>query len=246
MSSDPQTSMDAATGSGDETAPDTPQERLLARAARLSCIAENGLHFSTNDFDRERYAEIAQIAIGLTQQALEEPDTAPPPSRDVLMAPGRNGTSTPATPLLGVRGFALKDNHVVLVRERSDGGWCLPGGIAEVGLSPAASMEKEWREETQSDGRLAELIAVHDKPPRANAKRPQHWFELVYRMEALETLPPTATFADNPEISAVDWFALDRLPTLSFHRTSERLLRDLTDLVLARSEIASTTRKDED
>src|SRR5260370_39271322 len=41
-----------------------------------------------------------------------------------------------ATPKVEVRGAVVRDNQILLVREREDGGWTMPGGWADVGESP--------------------------------------------------------------------------------------------------------------
>ena len=57
----------------------------------------------------------------------------------------------------------VRDGRVLLVRERSDGGWTLPAGWADIGEPPAAAALRELREESGWDGPRRQLFAVHDR-----------------------------------------------------------------------------------
>jgi len=53
------------------------------------------------------------------------------------------------TPKVGGNGAIINDVGQVLLVKRSDNGrWCLPGGYAEVGLTPQENVAREVREET--------------------------------------------------------------------------------------------------
>ena len=92
----------------------------LTLTRNLQAIAQNGLEFTDGLFDRERYEELRVIA-----------------SR--LMAIGSDGEARTiidlfsqeegyTTPKVDVRGVVLREERVLLVEERSDGCWSLPGG----------------------------------------------------------------------------------------------------------------------
>ena len=119
-----------------------PEWLVLTR--NLQAIAQNGLTFSDGVFDRVRYEELRVIA-----------------SR--LMAIGSQGDIEPiinlfsndvgyTTPKVDVRGVVLRGEEILLVEERSDARWSLPGGWADPGLTPSACIEKEIHRERDPRG----------------------------------------------------------------------------------------------
>ena len=68
-----------------------------------------------------------------------------------------------ATPKVDVRGVVFQDGKILLVQERSDGMWTLPGGWADVGDSPADAVVREIREESGYETRATKLLALLDR-----------------------------------------------------------------------------------
>src|SRR5207249_11389385 len=89
-------------------------------ARRLQAIAQNGLTFSRDPFDRERYEEVRSIAEAIVAYHSGLDDA---PIHDLL-----RGEQGYATPKIDVRGAVFHENRLLLVREKSDGLWTLPGG----------------------------------------------------------------------------------------------------------------------
>jgi ADP-ribose pyrophosphatase YjhB (NUDIX family) len=65
-----------------------------------------------------------------------------------------------ATPKVDLRAVVFREEKILLVREREDGGWSLPGGWADVGESPADGTVREVREESGYETRAVKLLAV--------------------------------------------------------------------------------------
>jgi len=113
-------------------------ESLPLRLARqLQALAQTGLHFSHDPFDRARYAQLTQIAAELMAHDGDEQAAS-------LIALFERESGY-ATPKVDVRAavFDVAD-RLLLVRERSDGLWALPGGWADVGASPARTSSARW------------------------------------------------------------------------------------------------------
>ena len=91
----------------------------------LFAIAQTGLAFTSDPFDRERYTRLRQIVAEL----LRAPHSAIP-GFDPGIVPGAEKGY--ATPKVEVRGAVFRDSRILMVRERSDGLWTLPGGWADV------------------------------------------------------------------------------------------------------------------
>ena len=104
-------------------------ENLLEWARKAQAIAQNGLAFSKDPFDRERYAELAELVALLMSQQLQVPLTT---ARAFW-----EGEYGYATPKVDVRGGVFQGDRVLLVRERSDGRWTLPGGWVDVNDAPS-------------------------------------------------------------------------------------------------------------
>lgn len=112
----------------------------LARAKRLQAIATSGLHFTDNGYDRERYEELAAIANAM----LADLGNVPVARIEGLISASAQGY---ATPHVDVRGAVIEEGRILLVRERTDDKWALPGGFADIGHSPGENVAKEIREE---------------------------------------------------------------------------------------------------
>src|SRR5687767_12496037 len=97
---------------------------LLHLARRLLALSQSGLHFTGEEYDRERYREIADIATQLL--ALDSGRDPGELHRTWFVEDGY------ATPKIDVRGVIFRDDRVLMVRERSDGRWTVPGGWADV------------------------------------------------------------------------------------------------------------------
>ena len=127
----------------------------IAWARRLQAIAQNGLMFSQDPFDRERYEHVRNVAAEILA-AFSDLDTA-------LISHLLSGEQGYATPKVDVRGAVFRENRVLLVREHSDGLWTLPGGWADVGESPAEAVVREIREESGFETQVCKLVALYDR-----------------------------------------------------------------------------------
>jgi ADP-ribose pyrophosphatase YjhB (NUDIX family) len=113
-----------------------------------------------------------------------------------------------------VRGVVFRDDKILLVRERSDGFWTLPGGWADVNVSPSEAVEREILEESGFKTKSRRLLALYDR-----AKHPHrppfafHVYKIFIECELMGGSPTTSY-----ETTAVDFFAEDALPPLSESR----------------------------
>jgi ADP-ribose pyrophosphatase YjhB (NUDIX family) len=117
---------------------------------------------------------------------------------------------------------------VLLVREREDGRWTLPGGWTDIGQTPAECALRELREESGYDGRVVRLLAVLDRTKRGHDPSPWHIYKLYFECD-ISGEPAASTL----ETDAVDFFAVDALPELSTGRITADLIRLLYDRVVA-------------
>jgi len=185
----------------------------LAWARELQAIAQIGLHYAQDTFDRERYTRIRELAAEITSTH------SGLPAAEVLanfdLQPGY------ATVKVDVRGAVLRDGQLLMVQEWTDKLWCMPGGWADVGDPPSAMVEREVWEETGFRVRARKLLAVYD----ANQKAPlafHHSYKLLFLCELLGGEARTSA-----ETLAVAFFPLDALPPFSPMRTMPRHIEHL-------------------
>jgi ADP-ribose pyrophosphatase YjhB (NUDIX family) len=190
----------------------------LERVRRLIALAQSGLHYATSVFDRERYEEIAAIA----HQQLAEMASMPASEVATLFA----SESGYANPKLDVRCAVFNEaDQILLVREAADGCWSLPGGWADVGLSPTENAAKEAREESGHTVDIVRLLAVWDMNRHAHPPSPFHIWKLVFLGEIVE-----AGEISGPETDAVQFCDVANLPALSLGRILPEQIRRLAAL----------------
>jgi ADP-ribose pyrophosphatase YjhB (NUDIX family) len=181
------------------TAPVEP--RWLIWVRQIQALAQTGLAFTRDQYDRERYEQLRSLAAEI---AAVQTGT-PLPEIEMLFSQ-QTGY---ATPKLGVRGAVFKGDKVLLVREREDDHrWTLPGGWADVNESPAEAVAREVREEAGLDVRPYKLAAVWDRARHAHGVvQPFTVWRLFFLCEIIggEAKP-------GPETSEVAFFAEHELP----------------------------------
>ena len=190
-------------------------ERVRRVAVELAALAQDGATFAADPYDQKRYAQASALAVELFAVLTERP-------ADELRAElGRD--SGYATPKVDVRGVLFDDDErVLLMRERSDGCWCPPGGWADPLDTPRAAVEREVREETGYGAEVERLIACYDRDVHGHEpKLPVAVYKLFFLCRATGDVVP----AEELETLEVGWFALDALPPLSRARVTEAQLR---------------------
>ncbi len=131
-----------------------------------------------------------------------------------------------ATPKVDVRCVIFQDNKILLVKERLDGAWALPGGWADIGLSPKEVAVKETKEESGLDVKAIRLLGVldkkfHDHPPTAS-----HVYKIFILCEIVG-----GQIAAGLETSEVAFFDEDHLPDLSAERNTEKQIKKLFEMI---------------
>lgn len=188
---------------------------LLDWVRRLRAIAQTGLTFADNAFDRLRYEEVRHIA---AEMAAHPGD--PGSVEDVFAS-----SIGYATPLLICRAAVFDDEErILMVRETADGRWTLPGGWIDVGESPREAVEREVREETGYRVRARKLAAVYDKLRHGHPPAPDHAYLLFFLCDLEGGRPATSV-----ETTEVGWFAIGSLPELSLGRATRPQIERMRD-----------------
>ncbi|WP_288432190.1 NUDIX hydrolase [uncultured Deinococcus sp.] len=192
----------------------------LAQLRELHSIAQAGLTYTRDPYDRERFGRLrdltAELLAARTGQDVAE-------VTEILRA--EQGYLTPK---VDVRAVVLNAaGEVLLTREREDGRWSLPGGWADPGESPRMIAVREVREETGREVRAVRLLAALDKAQHPHP--PDLW--AVYKLFLLcELTGPETAHTENIETLESAFFAPDALPPLSLGRNLPEQVRRAVEL----------------
>jgi ADP-ribose pyrophosphatase YjhB (NUDIX family) len=173
-------------------------------ARRLQAVAQNGLAYTGNPYDAERYEQILAVAAEMAA-AGDQAEAA----RVLELFRAEAGY---ATPKVDVRGVVFRDGRLLLVHGTDDERWTMPGGWADVGESPSQAVEKEIREESGYPARAVRLLGVRNRDLRGRAPWPFHAYKVFFLCELLADEPGPRTGVETDEIG---FFAEDELPELS-------------------------------
>ncbi len=179
-------------------------------AIKLAALAQDGLLYADDDYDRDRYQQVGRLAAELLATLSGRQ------AGELALELGRD--SGYATPKVDVRG-AIFDDHerVLLMRERADGRWSLPGGWAEPGDAPSAAVTREILEETGYHSSAVKLISCWDRDLQDNPPPlPVHIYKLFFLCRRDGAVQPPAAL----ETLDVGWFGVDALPPLSLGRVN--------------------------
>ena len=170
---------------------------------RLQAIAQTCLTFATDPYDIERYKAIRELTAEILAAGSDLDLTV---IRNLLSA--NDGY---ATPKVDVRGVIFRDHKLLLVKEKSDGKWTLPGGWADVCESPAENVVREVFEETGFQTRATKVLALFDRTLHQHEPPfPFHVYKIFIRCE----ITGGAAALSN-ETDAVEFFSADEIPELS-------------------------------
>ena len=184
----------------------------LDLARRLYALSQTGLHFTREEYDRERYRELAGIAGQLL--ANESSHSSEQLYATWLVEDGY------ATPKMDVRGAIFRDDRVLLVRETTDGMWTMPGGWADVNDSPSYAVEKEIEQESGFTAKSLKLAALYDRNKHEHPPHLFHAWKAFFICEITGGAPRHSN-----ETDGVDFFPLDQLPQLSTGRATAAQIR---------------------
>ncbi|MFO7986727.1 MAG: NUDIX hydrolase [Desulfatiglandaceae bacterium] len=188
--------------------------RWLEWAREIQALSQTGLAYSESAYNTQRYRRLMEIAAEMLES--RTPFEKEPVLNHFMVQPGY------ATVKVDVRGAVVRDEKILLVQERSDLHWSMPGGWADVGEFPSEMVKREVWEESGFDVVPQKVIGVYD----ANRSgRPLHFYHAYKVVFLCHIVGGEARPSD--ETAAVDFFAFDNLPPLSTNRTHIRHLHEV-------------------
>ena len=182
-------------------------DRLIEYIAEIQSIAQAGLFYGKDIYDKERYERLRAIATEM--MALKTGL-----SLDIIdgLFASDYGYQTPK---VDTRAAVIKNEKILLVHE-SDGTWSLPGGWCEYNLSPADNTIKEAKEESGKDIKIISVIAVQN---RDNHNFPRYVYGVVKIFYLCEDIG--GEFTANSETTEAAYFNEDGLPPLAEAKCTE-------------------------
>lgn len=178
---------------------------LTLIAQRLQALAQTGLTYTKDIYDKERYESLMQIAERMLSARFDLPEET-----FRTLHKTETGYTTPKT---DVRAIILHEGKLLLVRESDDGGWSLPGGWADVGDSPTVAIIREVQEETGLDVRVSRLLGVWDRNQHGHPPYPWHVYKMIFLCEVIG-----GELAISHESLDIRYVDPDNLPELSLTR----------------------------
>jgi len=193
------------------------KHQWLKIAHQLQSMAQAGLTYSTNIYDRERYEQLLELSAGIVTEYssmdMEKVHELFRLEKGYL------------TPKVDVRGVIFRDDEILLVRELLDGKWSLPGGWADVGYSPSEMVVKEVREEAGLNVKATRLLAVLDKRCHPHPPDIYYVYKLFFLCEEVNGEVKTGI-----ETTDVKFFKLPELPELSVERNTKSQVEQMFQL----------------
>ena len=182
-------------------------EKWLEWAVELQSIAQAGLYYCKDEFDKERYERIRAVAAEMIAYKSEIPIEK---VRDLFCS--ETGYQTPK---IDTRAAVFKEGRILLVREK-DGRWSLPGGWADVDISVAENVIKEVKEEAGLDVSPEVVIAVQD---REKHNQPVYAYK-VCKIFFLCSVKG-GKFVKNIETTESRYFGVGELPELADEKNNK-------------------------
>jgi ADP-ribose pyrophosphatase YjhB (NUDIX family) len=185
--------------------PEGPSHRLVQIADTLRALANNGLMWSNDSYQTERYEQILHLAAELLGIASTQPHAEIVRSFFADM--------DYKTPLAVVDTAVMDDGGRILLIRRADNGlWAMPGGACDVGETPAAAAAREVEEETGYRPQITHLLGVFDSR-LTHAHNSRHLYHLLFAGHvAGDPPPPGGDPSHAHEIRDRRWFDQAEIP----------------------------------
>lgn len=186
-------------------------EKWLEWAVELQSLAQAGLYYGKDIFDKERYERIRDIASEMVAYKTDIPSDK---VKDLFCC--ETGYQTPK---LDSRAAIFKGDKILLVQEKN-GRWSLPGGWVDVNISVKENVIKEVKEEAGLDVTADMVIAVQD---REKHNLPVYAYKVCKIFVLCSVIG--GEFEENSETVQSDYFGIDELPKLSLEKNNEEQIK---------------------
>ncbi|MEK6536805.1 MAG: NUDIX hydrolase [Actinomycetota bacterium] len=186
----------------------------LEWAREIQGLCQTGLTFASTGYETQRYTRLNEIAAEIVASQTNE-------TREALV---ENFSAQPgyATAKIDVRGAMVRDGRILLVQERRDQKWCMPGGWADVGDIPSEMVAREVWEESGFEVVPRKVLAVFDANRGGTPLEFFHAYKIIFLCDIT-----SGEARPSDETMDVGFFSFDELPPLSMQRTNEKHLAEV-------------------
>lgn len=174
-------------------------DKLIKWAMEIQSLAQNGLAYTDNVYDIERYERLREIS---AEMISEKSDISLEKVKNLFC--NEEGYQTPK---IDTRAAIFKEDKILLVHE-SNGTWALPGGWCDVLESVKSNTIKEAKEETGLDVQAVKVISIQD---RNKHNKPIYVYGICKVFVLCDIIG--GEFIDNIETTETKYFSLEDLPT---------------------------------
>lgn len=186
----------------------------LKWAREIQQLSQTGLAFAVTKYEKQRYEQLIRLTAEIiehhTQLGKETVATV------LMKQPGY------ATPKIDVRAAVIKDEKILLVQERTDKRWAMPGGWADVGDIPSNVAIRETKEESGYDVKPVKVIGVFDANRSGGHLELFHAFKIIFLCEFVGGKAKTSD-----ETMDVSFYSFESLPPLSQNRTNNNHIKEI-------------------
>lgn len=186
---------------------------FFEKLKRIQSLAEIGLEYSEISYDKERYEELREISLQLLQKITDAPIV-----KIVPVIEEKNGYKTPK---VDVRAVVFNEKgEILLIQEKVDEKWAIPGGWSDISYSPGEVAVKECFEEAGLKVKATRLLAIMDKQKQNMPPSFEYVYKIFLLCEKLDDNISTGSETVN-----AGWFYENKLPELSLPRNTESQIK---------------------
>lgn len=186
-------------------------ECWLQWAIELQSLAQAGLTYGKDEYDKERYERIRDIS---AEMVARKSDISIEKVIDLFC-----NESGYQTPKIDTRAAIFENGKILLVRE-TNGKWSLPGGWVDVNVSVGDNVVKEVKEESGLDVKVDKVIAIQD---RAKHNLPVYAYGVCKVFAQCSVIG--GSFEPNIETTEFRYFTEDDLPELATEKNNEEQIK---------------------
>lgn len=184
------------------------ETKWLEWTKKLQSIAQAGIEYSKDPFDIERFEQIRALSIEI-MSAYTELDH----SKVRTLFANETGYQTPK---VDIRAAIFKEDKILMVREKVDKKWSLPGGWADIDLSIGENIIKESMEEAGAIVKPKRIIGALDRNKHIDDAFPYSVYKIFVECDYVE-----GKYVENIETIESNFFAFNELPELSVGRNTK-------------------------
>ena len=184
------------------------KEKWIEWATEIQAIGQTGLEYCKDVYDKERYERLREIASEIMEQYTQIPTDQ---IKDLFC--NEKGYQTPK---VDVRAVIVKDHKILLIKQKEEQEWAIPGGWADFNLSVKENVAKEAKEEAGLIVNPYKIIAIQDRRKHNKPVLAYTIYKIFVLCEVIE-----GKFEENSETEESEFFELEKLPKLSIDRNTK-------------------------